>query len=329
MTVEEPNPGAAAGVLRGVVLLDLPHTLARPGRARPAAASQMAREASAEPPGASAASPTQGGAALRAASPAASPAELPAEPPDGLYADARAAGLRAESPAPGWDEGFRAGHAQGLQQGLEQGAAQGRAWQREQDEAQWRASLQEAREQAMREGYAEGQRRARSEIEEAAAQWRAQLERETTDALNEGLQRLQRLAVQLGEQTQRVAEQAEDDLVALAFEAVCRVLGPNGVEPQVLQGQVRELVARQRARPLAVHVHPDDHAWLQRAGVAPLQGVAWVADDSVALGGVLLRWPHGTLDARLEVQIEALRRMLLRVRAQRVAAATPAVEAAP
>ena len=67
---------------------------------------------------------------------------------------------------------------------------------------------------------------------------------------------------------------------------------------------------------LAVHVHPSDAALLA-AGRDGNEAWRWVADDAVQLGGVILRSPEGSLDARLEIQLAALREALLKTRAQR------------
>lgn len=250
---------ALPGVLRGVVVLDQPHRLARRGEVAP---------------------------------PTAQPAvAAPVAPPRG------------------YEEGLRAGYEQGL--------AAGRAQQSEQDEARWRRGIDEARAQAAQEGHAEGLRRAAQDAEAALARERAELVQDAHAMLQQHVQRLQQLVAAVAAQSERAAAQAEDDLVALAFEAVCRVLGAHAVEPGVLRAMVRELMAQRRdGEPLSVHVHPDDHAWLQRLDLTDAAWT-WVADEGVQLGGVLLRWPHGALDARLETQLQSLRHALLAAREAR------------
>ncbi len=228
---------------------------------------------------------------------------------------------RVEIEPQGDDHGFRAGYGEGL--------AAGQAQQREQDEAQFRRVIEEARAAAMEEGRAEGLLRAKEELEAAATRLRAQLVEEAETVLQERLQQLDQLVASAAAQSQRAVAQAEDDLVALGFEAVCRVLGRRAAEPEVLRGMVHDLLAARASdtrQQLAVHVHPQDHAWLQRAPSAAPVEWNWVADDSVQTGGVLLRWPHGALDARLETQLDMLRHTLLRVREERRAAAGEALQ---
>ncbi|MBA2676399.1 MAG: hypothetical protein H0U68_22335 [Ramlibacter sp.] len=222
---------------------------------------------------------------------------------------------RAEAQPQGYDHGFHAGYGEGL--------AAGQAQQREQDEAQFRSVIDEARAAAVEEGRAEGLLRAKEELEAAATRLRAQLVEEAEAVLQERLQQLDQLVASAAAQSRRAAAEAEDDLVALGFEAVCRVLGRRAAEPEVLRGMVHDLLAARASdarQQLAVHVHPQDHAWLLRAGSAAPVEWHWVADDTVATGGVLLRWPHGALDARLETQLDMLRQTLLRVREERRAA---------
>ncbi|MES2938212.1 MAG: FliH/SctL family protein [Pseudomonadota bacterium] len=225
--------------------------------------------------------------------------------------------VRADAQQPrSYDAGLRAGYDEGL--------AAGQARQREHDEAQFRRVIEEARAAAMDEGRTEGLLRAKEELDAAAVQLRAQLVEEAEAVLQERLQHLDQLVAGMRAQSQRLAAEAEDDLVALGFEAVCRVLGRRAAEPEVLRGMVRDLLAARAsdaAQQLAVHVHPQDHAWLQREPSAPATGWNWVADQTVEIGGVLLRWPHGALDARLETQLDALRQTLLRVREERAASA--------
>ena len=69
--------------------------------------------------------------------------------------------------------------------------------------------------------------------------------------------------------------------------------------------------------PLAVHVHPDDFEWMSHTPPGRAVAWEWVADPSIALGGVVLRSPQGSLDARLDTQMRALAEALLAQREER------------
>ena len=82
---------------------------------------------------------------------------------------------------------------------------------------------------------------------------------------------------------------------------------------------VKQLIAQQERRAqVVVHLHPDDLDALSREDRGSDDGAwQWVGDSSVQLGGVILRSPEGSLDARLETQLAALREALLAVRRER------------
>jgi len=123
---------------------------------------------------------------------------------------------------------------------------------------------------------------------------------------------------------EREIEGMHDQIVAVAFEAVCKVLGAHAIERDVVAAMVREAVARvKHDEAVLVRLHPQDCALL-RGKVGDLRGdpegeeqhfkVELVADDKIALGGCMVETDGGLLDARLETQMERLRAALLRAR---------------
>jgi flagellar assembly protein FliH len=183
--------------------------------------------------------------------------------------------------------------------------------------------VQEGREQGLAEGLAEGRAAGHQEVAREA--------RAAADAATERLARLDALLSELPAQLARRLEEAEDDMVALCHAAVCRILGDalvtsDGVAQAVRQAvrdacSGRSVVGGDAA--LAIHVHPRElealrtderlAAWLDQAQ-AVSGGLRWVGDDRVQVGGCLVSSGEGTLDARLEVQMAALRDLLVRHR---------------
>jgi flagellar biosynthesis/type III secretory pathway protein FliH len=111
----------------------------------------------------------------------------------------------------------------------------------------------------------------------------------------------------------------EDVAVAIAFEAVCKMLGSAAASRDGIRALVHEAVEHAAgAQQVTVRLHPADLATLRAAGglePAPAPAPAWVADKSVELGGCVVETDGGTLDARLETQVERLRATLLAARA--------------
>ena len=108
----------------------------------------------------------------------------------------------------------------------------------------------------------------------------------------------------------------EEVIVEIAFEAVGKILGSALARRDGVQAAVREVIGGVREREhLVVRVSPRDHLWLAEAGVLPKNGdanrIELVADERVELGGCLIETSGGTLDGRLETQLQRLRDTLV------------------
>jgi len=112
----------------------------------------------------------------------------------------------------------------------------------------------------------------------------------------------------------------EDTLVAIAFEAVCKILGDAAVTHDGVRAIVRQAATRTpAAKKITVRLHAADLALLTKAEIldAVLPSgitVSWAADKHVSLGGCLIEGDGGTLDARLETQIDRVRETLVTAR---------------
>jgi flagellar assembly protein FliH len=171
--------------------------------------------------------------------------------------------------------------------------------------AQFKQEAETARElgrqRGMQEGRATGTEEARREAEAELSRIRS-IAGKLQGALDAGIEGL------------------EDVAVEIAFEAVCKMLGSAAVSREGMRALVQEAAGRVAgAERVTVRLHPGDMAALQTAGaldtvLAPQQSVHWAADKSIALGGCLIETDGGTLDARLETQVERLRAALLAAR---------------
>lgn len=131
------------------------------------------------------------------------------------------------------------------------------------------------------------------------------------------VQVLDTLAAALRGARMRVLEEGEDLIVELAFGALCRMLGERAGDRQGVAALVRAQIAAVRdANGLVARVHPDDLDGLSGIDALP-GGVALLPDAGVGIGGCMLDSAVGTLDARLDTQLSALRAALLAVRAAR------------
>lgn len=194
----------------------------------------------------------------------------------------------------GYEDGFARGHAQGGER-----------------------AAQEARQAA-----AQAQHNAERELEERAQRLTKELQQQFQTVQQARLGTLESLIGSLPSQIEARLAAVEDDMLALSFEAICRVLGDRAVQPDAVRAQIVQAMEGLRDRRLvAVHLHPDDLTSLQDATDASTSNlwrgddVKWIASAQVVLGGCILQSPEGGLDARLETQLHALRDLLKQSRA--------------
>ncbi|SFQ11078.1 FliH/SctL family protein [Variovorax sp. 770b2] len=199
---------------------------------------------------------------------------------------------------------------------------------------------EEARQRGHEEGFAKGSIEGRARGDEEARQLAAQAAEKAARELEDHAERMTRelkqqaqagyqarvqvldgLIATLPQKVDARLAAAEDDMLALCFEVVCRTLGDSVARPEAVRAQLAQAMDRLRSRKLvAIHMHPDDLAMLQN-GQSLSQGllggadIQWVASADVALGGCILQSPEGGLDARFETQLAALRELLLQTRA--------------
>lgn len=215
----------------------------------------------------------------------ASAAATPAPPPAARTAPSPE--QPASAPGAEWLDTAPVSPAEGLQREID----------REAEEQAFRQRLEAERlaalERAEAEGFAAGQRRG--------------------EALHaEQLEVLAGLIASTGAALEAGIAGSEDVLVEIAFEAAGKILGEAMLQREGVVAIVREILrgVRERER-LVVRVSPADHAALAAHRAQLLQGedgrtIDLVADERVALGGCLVETTGGTLDGRLETQLQRL-----------------------
>ncbi len=165
--------------------------------------------------------------------------------------------------------------------------------------------LAEVEEQARERGFAEGQAAAAHKLE---LEWKARLER--MESLLEAL-----------EQARRACEEAvEETAVAVAFESVAKIVGRKSVSMEI----VREMIASVRqdaseSGPIVVRVGSDDYeALVGEPFIIELEEdrgrIRLVEDPRVAFGGCIIETARGSIDARSEMQLDRLQKILVEAR---------------
>lgn len=183
------------------------------------------------------------------------------------------------------------------------------------------AALEAQRDQAVeagyQHGYDEGLRQGREEGErrvlEADARRKADHEKR--------MAALQMLIESAHSALDEAMQDSEDALVEIAFTAVCKILGEAMAERAGVLAVIRQVTqqARERER-MVVRVSPKDLALIEADRLLLQEStqattLELVADARVALGGCLVESSGGTLDGRLETQLDSLRTLLRNTRA--------------
>jgi flagellar assembly protein FliH len=179
--------------------------------------------------------------------------------------------------------------------------------------------LARARADAQRAGYEDGLRQGLREAEGQAQTAAANAVARALVPVEEQKQKLARLQASVTDALAQALRLAEDEMVALCFETICRMVGEAGKDPETLRAQVRVLAAQVGDHAgLAVHVHPQDAEILLASLEQEPAGLRWIADAEVTLGGCIVKHSAGGLDARLDKSLAACRDSLLASRERRL-----------
>jgi flagellar assembly protein FliH len=135
------------------------------------------------------------------------------------------------------------------------------------------------------------------------------------------LERLDRLLASIEHKRDDLLEVLEDDLVELAFEAIVLIAGDTSLRRDLAVETVRRVLsARPDSHILAVRVAPEDFDLIDGSESAAAAGlgsrIKLQSDPDIRLGGCVIDTAQGSLDARLEVQLDKLRAALLEARSR-------------
>lgn len=191
---------------------------------------------------------------------------------------------------------------------------QRRAEAAEQRLAEMEAALDELQKQSAEEGYQAGYEHGSKAGEEAAQQDFA-----------EQIRRLRGIGEALQQDfSNRMVTALQDGIVEVVFAAVTKILGEELARAAGVQALVQciasEIAAREQ---YTVRLAPADLELINQPrrmapGSEASAGITYVADERVRIGGCIIETAAGSIDARLETQLQRLKEVLLDVRAQRL-----------
>jgi len=127
---------------------------------------------------------------------------------------------------------------------------------------------------------------------------------------------VEQLLTSIGQKRDDLLEVLEEDLVELVFELIGHFAGLDETRRDLVVETVRrQLATRAETQILTVRVAAEDLVLVSQSEAAGRLGLGsrlqLVADPAVRLGGCIIDTAQGSLDARLELLLEKLRRALL------------------
>ena len=180
------------------------------------------------------------------------------------------------------------------------------------------AAVRAGFEEGQRAGHAEGLRRGMAEAASKLQEAVDQACREATRPLRDQEQKLADLLAGLGGLRHAFLAAAEDDMVTLCFDTICRIVAAEALRPEAVRAQLARAAAQHVRGGLVVRMHPQDldivQPCLEAAGGE--DPVRCVADASLATGGCIVEHEAGLVDARLETMLAACKDVLLATRAR-------------
>lgn len=181
-------------------------------------------------------------------------------------------------------------------------AAEERAKTAEAKLSQLEANLQEAFEHAHKSGFDTGSLKATEQLSEENTELKL--------AMQEIIKRL------TSEYEEKLLD-LEGDMLEVIYASVAKVIGDSIKDPAYIISCIQQVTAQfLQQNSFRVHLAPRDYEWLQKQGtfLSDKQHsgeIHFIPDDRIQYGGCIVESNNGGRDARLEVQLQTLKAVLL------------------
>lgn len=158
---------------------------------------------------------------------------------------------------------------------------------------------------------------ARRVLEGAKAERTAAIKKGYAEGESKGLAQVTEKLLHLEQLRERFFAEAEAEVIKLVLEIAEKVIGRIAAEnPELIRSVVRQALERTLGDRITVSVHPDDYRALMAGDhefkdvVDRTKRLLFREDDGVSKGGCVVETEVGTIDARIETQLEAIRKAL-------------------
>lgn len=133
---------------------------------------------------------------------------------------------------------------------------------------------------------------------------------------NEKKEQLAQLLNSLSEKLDTDIQGAEDELISVVFESVCKIIGSHMRESKNVISVVREVMKHTQDRmEMKLRVSQNDYEILhdvkEELNIGVRNRIDIISDEHVRYGGCILETDAGRIDGRLEQQLNSLMQLLL------------------
>jgi len=165
------------------------------------------------------------------------------------------------------------------------------------------AGFAEGIEQGRKEGFKQGFSSGTATAEKAADEKMANLFKEKS-------RDIEKLLSTMSNAIDRSMQSLEQSSSDIAFEALIKIIGHADHYQDIARRAVEQVLSQIRTgTQVKVRLHSSDMQLIQAFSAFP-PDIAFVADDSLSIGGCLVESPFGVVNASLETQLKALRTIL-------------------
>ncbi|HPQ80122.1 MAG TPA: FliH/SctL family protein [bacterium] len=161
-------------------------------------------------------------------------------------------------------------------------------------------------------------REAEAVLEKARHDGEAAVKKGYAEGESKGLAQVTEKLLNLERLRERFYDQAEPEMIELVMSIAEKVIGRIASEnPELIRSVVRQALERTLGDRITVSLNPEDYVALM-AGEHEFKDVLdrtkrlmFREDDSVSKGGCVVETEVGTIDARIETQLQAIRKALV------------------
>lgn len=159
------------------------------------------------------------------------------------------------------------------------------------------------------------QEQARETSRQATAEKASERQRGFEEGYQEGLEKLSQRIFEAEQAHEKVLAEAEPQIIRMVMDIAEKVIGRQ-IEKGAIVDVVKNAISQAAGRKIVVRIHPSDVPTIRErekdlfAALDQNQSVSVKEDEEIPPGGCIVETEMGTVDARLETQLNAIKKAL-------------------